>query len=667
VLGDNPETFVSFGVDDWRIVAFALTIVIIPPTILWLASSLLSVLSARIGNICFLMTVGLLAAAAAIQLAKWGGISSRYALQLITVVGGAGMVWAYRRFPPVNTWTRYLAPLPALSLVLFLFASPAGALLGEPSPASAGTQDDHPSVVMIVLDEFPTKSLLDASGGIDAVRFPQLAEFADDATWYRRYTAMSPFTGSAVPSLLTGQVPRTDPPFFTNYPNSIFSLLGPTHDLAAFETATVLCNEPGCSNSAGRNSDLRGLLAASVDILRSRLAFGSSRDVALDDFVEGHAEVGTPGDGAHEFGELMAGAGLEAVPDRVVAFTDTFHAGGRPGFYYLHLMLPHRPWLRYDTGAAYQSPDPFGVTLPKADQAYNVWWSSWSAAVTEQRHLLQAMYTDRLIGGILERFKAAGLYDEALIVVVADHGVSFAERQNSREPTTATIGDVAFVPLLIKEPRQHDGRIDDSNLMSIDVLPTVATVVGVTPDWALDGVSAGSAAITERGERKFWYDITDAFSPELLGIVEFNDSASFPSAAERHIGPIESADDPLEGMFHALNIPNLIGSPIEDLEASPVGQAQVLGLQELRRPSSGEPPIGVVSATVRGVPAGIENTGIFVLSINGTIVTGSRIVRDSSGDLRVHTLLPEGVLRSRNELSAAVVTFTGSFGVSLVE
>ena len=350
VLGDNPATFVSFGVDDWRIVAFGLAIVILPPTILWLAISLCSVLNARLGNVCFLATIGLLASAAAIQLAKWAGISSRYGLQLITLTAGAGMVWSYRRFPSIGTWTRYLAPLPALALVLFLVASPTGALLGAASPAAADTQNDSPPVVMIVLDEFPTKSLLDAVGEIDAVRFPHLAEFADDATWYRHYTAMSPFTASALPSLLTGQVPRTDRPFFTKYPDSIFSLLAPTHGLEVFETSTVLCNEPECSSDTGRAANLRGLFATSIDILRSRLSFGSSQDLALDDFAEGHAEVGVSSDGSRQFGELMAGVGLDAVPDRVVAFTDTFDTGGRPGFYYLHLMLPHRPWLRYDTG-----------------------------------------------------------------------------------------------------------------------------------------------------------------------------------------------------------------------------------------------------------------------------------------------------------------------------
>ena len=50
---------------------------------------------------------------------------------------------------------------------------------------AAAAGGDDPSVVLIVLDELPTQSLLDATGGIDSARFPNLAAFADDATWYR--------------------------------------------------------------------------------------------------------------------------------------------------------------------------------------------------------------------------------------------------------------------------------------------------------------------------------------------------------------------------------------------------------------------------------------------------------------------------------------------------
>ena len=37
---------------------------------------------------------------------------------------------------------------------------------------------------------------------------------------------------------------------------------------------------------------------------------------------------------------------------------------------------------------------------------------------------------------------------------------------------------VTYVPLFVKEPRQREGRIDDSNLMGVDLLPTIASLVG---------------------------------------------------------------------------------------------------------------------------------------------------------------------------------------------
>ena len=71
-----------------------------------------------------------------------------------------------------------------------------------------------------------------------------------------------------------------------------------------------------------------------------------------------------------------------------------------------------------------------------------------------QRYLLQVGYVDRLIGRVLRR-PAAGLYDRALVVLTADHGVSF--RSGSRRAARATRRGHARVPLLIKAPGQRRG------------------------------------------------------------------------------------------------------------------------------------------------------------------------------------------------------------------
>ena len=42
-----------------------------------------------------------------------------------------------------------------------------------------------------------------------------------------------------------------------------------------------------------------------------------------------------------------------------------------------------------------------------------------------QRHLLQLAYVDSLIGDLVQELKAQGIYDDALVVLTADHGISF--------------------------------------------------------------------------------------------------------------------------------------------------------------------------------------------------------------------------------------------------
>ena len=53
-----------------------------------------------------------------------------------------------------------------------------------------------------------------------------------------------------------------------------------------------------------------------------------------------------------------------------------------------------------------------------------------------------------------------GLYDRALVVVTADHGVSFRAGQKRRPLSDANLQDIAYVPLFVKLPHQKRGRIE---------------------------------------------------------------------------------------------------------------------------------------------------------------------------------------------------------------
>jgi hypothetical protein len=116
-------------------------------------------------------------------------------------------------------------------------------------------------------------------------------------------------------------------------------------------------------------------------------------------------------------------------------------------------------------------------------------WSTdnWLVTQAYQRHLLQVGYTDRLIGRIIQKMKALGIYDEALLIVTADHGISFLPGERARGYTQFNYSDILSVPLFIKLPHQKKSAIRDETVKVIDILLTIASTIGLQVPWTTDG------------------------------------------------------------------------------------------------------------------------------------------------------------------------------------
>jgi hypothetical protein len=145
-------------------------------------------------------------------------------------------------------------------------------------------------------------------------------------------------------------------------------------------------------------------------------------------------------------------------------------------------MLPHSPWTYLPSGRRYS------VRAAPGWGGDEVWTKN-QAAVDQywQRHLLQTGYADRVLGALLARLRATGLYDRALLVVTADHGVSFRAGQKRRPLSERNLQDIAYVPLFVKLPHQRRGRTERAAARTIDILPTIAKTVGVRIPWHVDG------------------------------------------------------------------------------------------------------------------------------------------------------------------------------------
>ena len=154
----------------------------------------------------------------------------------------------------------------------------------------------------------------------------------------------------------------------------------------------------------------------------------------------------------------------------------------RPLFAFLHITLPHIPWEFLPSGQQYPvtGPEIPGVGAESWDDAPEL------VAQSERRYLLQVGYTDRLLGRLIRRLHQQGLWDRALVVVTADHGVSFKPGTPRRKATPENIGEIAPVPLFIKRPGQRTGRIDSSHIRTADILPTMARALDLKLPWRAD-------------------------------------------------------------------------------------------------------------------------------------------------------------------------------------
>ena len=130
----------------------------------------------------------------------------------------------------------------------------------------------------------------------------------------------------------------------------------------------------------------------------------------------------------------------------------------------------------------------------------------WAGALNYHRYLLQVGYVDTLLGRLVARLREVGRYDDALLVVAADHGGSLQPGHSFRQPTDSSFADVAAVPLFIKRPAQRRGAMVDANVEVIDIVPTVAAELGIELPWPADGTNVLDPAHAPRPSKVMFYE-----------------------------------------------------------------------------------------------------------------------------------------------------------------
>jgi hypothetical protein len=506
-LGRNPGFLVAHQTHLVDVLLLLAAAIVVPAAALLGIEALASLLSASAGPIVHAVSITILSAIFFLVLLKDIYPQRNSAVVLAAVMFGGLFAYAY------SNWIASKLPLAILSPVLIVFPvsfvldAPVRRLLFPPKIASRAAHSTTP-IVMVVFDEFPLGALLGPDKDIDARYFPNFYALSRRATWYRNTTAVSDSTLYAVPAILDGIRPDIrlhKLPHAADHPHSLFTLLGGAYRMNVHENLTHLCPESLCS-SVPQFSLVPRIKALFRDtavvvtyvILPQRFTRG------LPDITQAWANFTVPQQAAKVANFDEDAPNWDDRASQVRDFISSIHADGQPSLNFLHVLLPHGQWEYLPSGQKYRPVARTGIRGMTGANTEGIDPGAWTkdpdaARENYLRFLLQTQFVDKLVGELIARLRSAGLYDKCLLVITADHGTSFRPGTARRTAQSANENDLLWVPLFVKQPGEQEGRTDTRNVETIDILPTVTEILGLSPGYPLSGQSLVSPGWRDRG------------------------------------------------------------------------------------------------------------------------------------------------------------------------
>ena len=466
------------------------------------------------------------------------------------------------------------------------------AIVGGSSGSQGQATASRPNVVLLVLDEFPGDSLLDARGAIDPVRYPSFAALASDATWFRNAFSVYDSTTKAVPLILDGIEPvagsHADP---RSHPHSLFTAFARRgYRTVSAEEASAICPPRLCRGAPKRRPAIIPRL-------------NGGRKARFGDFVY------------------------------------SLRPGPRPTLWVKHALLPHGPYLYLPSGARTRSG---ARDLVPAMNGLPGFHDPFLTRHNEQRYLLQLGFVDRLIGRLVGRLKQQGMYDDTLLVVTADHGFAWQSGVETRRSVSpSNVEELTPVPLLVKAPGQVRGHVSDAYARSLDVTPTIADLLNVKLGYRADGTSAFGRQARRR--RTVRLDTRDFSS--VVRISGRRWEARRRQVVRRRLRDFGSGS---QGLFTGIG-PNrvLLGQSSSAPARAPAGtlRATIAAVGELRRVrrSSGLLPTQIAGDLTGGRGGARRDVAV---AVNGRIEAVGRTFRLTGDPVEHYSLMvPETALR----------------------
>jgi arylsulfatase A-like enzyme len=326
----------------------------------------------------------------------------------------------------------------------------------EPAPAPKVVS---PNVILVVLDTLRADHL--SQYGYSRATSSELDAFAAKATRFTNAHAPASWTRPSMASIFTGAHPIR---------HGIVS-----HKMALAEAWETLAERLKASGYKTYGMSLNPNVSRSVKL-----------DQGFDVFEELFSDVT---DEYPDVADLMSRARSHL----------NLHPEGQPFFIYLHPMNVHGPYrvpekqseqlLGHSPSKRFKySGKLMKGILKKDDLGLREEMTTDHITSLNEQYDVAISYTTKRVAGFLDFLDKKGLYDDALVIIVSDHGEELFDHGGFSHGYTL-YEEVLDVPLFIKLPGQSTRQVIESPASLIDLLPTILDIADIQPPSGIDGQS----------------------------------------------------------------------------------------------------------------------------------------------------------------------------------
>ena len=210
------------------------------------------------------------------------------------------------------------------------------------------------------------------------------------------------------------------------------------------------------------------------------------------------------------------------LAEHTLGLIDNFAASDKPFFIWHSFWGPHLPYYIpeevYDLYRNVEIPEwpnyrwparekngPFQVKIhPLAEQLE---WEDWAEAI--RHYYAFATLIDQQIGRIVDHLDQAGLRDNTVVILSADHGETLGAHGGLIDKGWHHFEDIQRIPLIMWLPEQYQRSRERGSVLKewaslLDIYPTILDLAGAT--YPADSIHGRSLLPVLQGEVAGWRD-----------------------------------------------------------------------------------------------------------------------------------------------------------------